>query len=767
MKQKLTSVVSQGRAWVANQSMRTKLIAGIAIVSSFVLILSLIVSSVFETKHFRSRIVESYQMTARLMAVNLQVAVSFEDEKDAHDILESLSAYPSIRFACVQLPDGRHLAHYVVEDASEDLAIPMVPEVEIHGMNLSVTEPIFSDNESIGAIYIEGRMDEYAKYLGFKLVLLVIILSVSIFLMFFLATWIGNRATQPILNLAATARKITNEGDFSLRQKVTSSDEIGELIRSFNQMMDDIESKNQIIQASERRFRSYFELGIVGMALLDSKLEFCESNARLQQIFGCESQSVCAGGMMDRIAAESDTVADALREVAAGKLDRFTGECWLETCDSRNTFALVSLCRIQEYSIPGQPCIILLLQDITDRKQYEDALLAEKERAEASNRAKDEFLSIISHELRTPLNPIIGYAELLELELESAEHLQQLEYIKESGNHLLNIINTILDYTRFDRGLGNVTLSTINYRSVCDECLSVFKNTAGAKPVVFTSEHEVAEALNVAETFIIQTDKTKFKQVVLNLLSNASKFTDQGFIRLKTSLIPVSDGEYKLTVRVEDSGIGIEPEKQEMIFEPFLQGDLSLSRKYEGLGLGLSICRKIAQLLGGSIHCTSEVGVGSCFVFEIPVVIVSNPASGEKHSETSEHANSSKRNSRSSDRVLVIDDDYLNRKIATSMLTRMGYEVDVAEDGENGVEMALKYPYKAILMDIQMPRMNGYEASQRIRSDSGLKATPIIAVTAHSMNFETSKGPSSGMDGYIGKPYSFQQLHDKLSELCY
>ena len=754
------------RRWIGNRSMRTKLIAGITFVSSMVLVVSLLVSSIFEAVHFRDRIADSYQTTAKLIAINLEVAVLFEDDVDAGAILSSLATYPSINYACVQLMDGRHLAHYSREALKDHGPLEPVASVVIDHMDLYVVEPIVSNGNTIAALCIQGRLDAFAKYLIFKVGLVIVILVLSSVFTVFLAAWLGDRATRPILKLAETARKISSERDFSLRQKVTSTDEVGLLIRSFNRMMDDIESQNQIIQASERRFRSYFELGIVGMALLDSKLEFRESNERLRQIFGCDSITVCDGNLLSRIREESTGVKEALLEVASGKREQFAGECWLHASDDQPIFAMISMRRIHEQAEAHQPNVIVLVQDITERKRYEDALLAEKERAESSNRAKDEFLSIISHELRTPLNPIIGYTELLELEAEKTEQQTQLGYIKQSANHLLDIINTILDYTRFDRGLKDVSFSSIHYKTLCEECVALLERSIGDKELSFRLEHEVDLQPDDEQALdLVETDKTKLRQVILNLLSNAVKFTDRGEILLITKLQVISKNRATLQVQVKDTGIGIEAHKLQEIFEPFQQGDVSLTRKYEGLGLGLAVCKKIISLLGGEIGCASELGKGSCFTFKIPVThsthgfddgqvdplgVIMDAEVAPKHRQ----------------RILVIDDDFLNRKIASSMLHRLGYQVDLAEDGEHGIAMAASRAYKAILMDIQMPRINGYDASIKIKQQMREKHTPIIAVTAHVVDFENSPGPRSGMDGYIGKPYSFKQLQDVLAEFC-
>jgi len=771
MEQRLTHPLQGLRQWILNRSMRTKLIIGISIVCTAVLLSSLTLSSYFEATRFKEKIVESYQTTAKLIAINLEVSVLFEDAVDAETVLRSLDAHSSIDFACVQLVDGTHLAHYSrFAIRPHDDVLPNSAGVQVDGYDIGITQPILSNGNYLGLVYIEGSMEAYREYLGFKTLLTLGIVALAIFLIIYLATLLGNRATNPILRLSETAEKITRDRDFSLRQKVTTDDEVGKLIRSFNRMMEDIEKQNIVIQKSEKRFRSYFELGVVGMALLDENLCFCETNDQLCQIIGYRDSERIRKNLTELISEQSKDVVECLRRLATGEDEQCLTDCWIETCNGQSIFVMLSARLIHRNAKEGESSIILLLQDITDRKNYEDALLEAKESAESSNRAKDEFLSIVSHELRTPLNPIIGYSELLEMELESEDSREHVGYIRESANHLLQIINTILDYTRFDRGIGEVSFSSVNFKTLCEECVALVRNSGKNKQIKFTTEHQQVgspEQRQRPTVDLIETDKTKLRQILLNLISNALKFTEQGEILVKTKLAILSEKDASLEIEVQDTGIGIETEKLEQIFEPFQQGDVSLTRRFEGLGLGLAICKKIVGVLGGDISCTSELGRGSCFRFQLPVSIA---VTGLEDDELASGIIIGDADNvvEKKERILVIDDDYLNRKIASSMLSRLGYEVDVAEDGEIGVEMAGLREYKAILMDIQMPRLNGFDATKRIKSETRKKAsTPVIAVTAHAMNFSETKCTESGLDGYIGKPFSFRELQDKIDELCH
>lgn len=754
---------SRWMQWFHNRPLQTKLIFGISLLSLLVLLASFVSTALFEGLRLRDRLVESFQTTALLLSTNLETSVVFEDSADAAAVLKSLQAYPSITYACVHLRDGRELADYGQLQEKSHRAVSLVESVDVDGFEIAVTQPIYSSGEAVAVLFVRGQMDAFIHYIGFKSLLILITLIIALGMIVLLARRLSSWATGPVLKLAQTAQRISTEGDFSLRQEVTSTDETGQLVSAFNRMMDDIESQNRIIQESERRFRSYFELGVVGMALLDDKLCICESNDRLCQIIGCGEEGCLQADLTTRLSGESMETVRNLSRISKGELSQYQGECWLTSYDDRSIFAMVSARRISDVTEPGKPCIILLIQDITDRKRYEEMLLDAKERAESSNRAKDEFLSVVSHELRTPLNPVIGYAELLEMEIENEELKSSIGYIRESAGHLLQIIDTILDYTRIDRGIEELSYSSFNYEWLLEECMALIKSTAADKEIEFSIEHSVEPPEKRTDALtLVESDKTKLRQIVLNLLSNAVKFTEKGFIRVRSKLDVSNAGQIFLTVEVEDTGIGIETDKLHSIFEPFQQGDLSLKRKYGGLGLGLAICKKMAGLLGGTISCSSIPGKGSLFSFWVPVV--HGHHENEDNREDGIHDDAGEEDSEV-DKILVVDDDYMNRKIATSMLRRLGFRVDVADNGERGVELAVRNSYKLILMDLQMPMMNGFEASRLIREKQIGLPTPIVAVTAHVTNLSEDDFEDSGMNGFLGKPFSFRQIRETIQKL--
>lgn len=265
---------------------------------------------------------------------------------------------------------------------------------------------------------------------------------------------------------------------------------------------------------------------------------------------------------------------------------------------------------------------MLLAQNLTDRKKYEDALLKEKERAEFLSRAKDDFLSVISHELRTPLNPIIGYVEMLKRQgLDSID--KELGLIQDSANHLLALINDILDYTRIENGSISLENQWIDYRKLCQGVVELLQQGALEKGLRL-GYSDCSEA-EVGEKVFVKLDHLRIKQVLFNLVSNAVKFTEAGSIEVRSRLNMKSEEMAVLRIDIEDTGIGIDSRTGDTVFDPFSQVDTSLSREYDGLGLGLSISKRIVVAMEGKIGYTSVLGKGSCFWVEIPTRVSAYP----------------------------------------------------------------------------------------------------------------------------------------------
>jgi signal transduction histidine kinase/ActR/RegA family two-component response regulator len=383
---------------------------------------------------------------------------------------------------------------------------------------------------------------------------------------------------------------------------------------------------------------------------------------------------------------------------------------------------------------------------LDELQTFNRELRAAKEAAEAAARSKDEFLAGMSHELRTPLNAVLGLSELLQEEiygdLNEKQH-EALETIETSGRHLLSLINDILEIARMGSNEVQLRLSKIKVAEVCGDCVDLIRAQARKKELSVVCD----VAPDVGE---LKTDARRFKQILVNLLGNAVKFTDRGG---GIGLSAYIEGQ-TLCLEVWDSGIGINPEDCERIFMPFVQVDSGLARKYDGTGLGLALVRQLTQLLGGEVSVESTVGVGSRFRVRFALragdsMGVREPAPGSMaHIEIVT----------SGQLILLAEDNEANIATIGSYLRHKGYQVEVAHNGQIAIDKVQALKPDLVLMDVQMPEMDGLEATRRIRQDLGLTNLPVIALTALAMAGDRERGLLAGVNEYVTKPVSLREL---------
>lgn len=383
-----------------------------------------------------------------------------------------------------------------------------------------------------------------------------------------------------------------------------------------------------------------------------------------------------------------------------------------------------------------------------------------KERAEASSKAKEDFLSVISHELRTPLNPVIGYVDVLLKKRLDGDDQKQLGLIKRYAEHLQGLIDDILDYSRIERGVFNTQENAVDFQQICRNVVELLEKEADAKGLQLRYTHCLEEGQDeIDEELYIKSDRKRLQQILLNLVTNSLKFTKTGSVHIRSRLLDEKDEKVKLRIEVEDTGKGIKQTEREKIFEPFTQFEDSLTRQHGGLGLGLAITRKIVDAMGGVIDFRSEEGIGSCFWFEFPTEKTTKEET-EPRTFTPKVASY-----KQSGRILLVDDQLVNRELGETLLSDSGHSVVCAKDGFEAIELAKEESFSLIIMDIKMPKMDGYETAQRIRQMEGDKQrTPIIALTAHVTSQGDMECLNAGMDGYLSKPINTEKLESMLSK---
>ena len=400
-----------------------------------------------------------------------------------------------------------------------------------------------------------------------------------------------------------------------------------------------------------------------------------------------------------------------------------------------------------------------LLHSYLEEERIKLELIQAKERAESANRAKDEFLAMMSHEMRTPLNPIMGYASLIQMQPDSPPAPEYIDIIMRSSRRLLNLIDSLLNFSRLQKQIVQVKNSEFNLRAVIDESIRSVQLTNNGNNLILSND-STGEYLSCGDDIRIITDKDIISQLLDNLIGNACKYTDNGKIFIRYKLRKDSHGMQRLRVEIEDTGIGIPEEKLGVIFDPFVQADTSMSRSYEGAGLGLAICKKLVDILSGDIDVESELEKGSRFWFEVPVRV---PGLGDFCGQIISSAKLLKFVEHW--KILVVEDQDDNCSYIKTLIHRLGGSVTVAKNGMEAVRAIEKEHFDLILMDLRMPVMDGIQAARLIRSGKIQNRVPILAVSAHQKEEVKEKALSVGMNGYLNKPLSPEILVDTVNRL--
>ncbi|MHA3739019.1 response regulator [Pseudomonas sp. Eth.TT006] len=393
-----------------------------------------------------------------------------------------------------------------------------------------------------------------------------------------------------------------------------------------------------------------------------------------------------------------------------------------------------------------------LEQASREQHQAMAQLIQTREEAEKANNAKSDFLAMMSHELRTPMNGVLGMLQLLETTDMTEEQVEYAALASESTEHLLKVINDILDFSRIERSELELEHIPFNLADLIGACAQSFQHSALQRGLELNLR--IPEDLRDLQ---VQGDPTRIRQILVNLVGNALKFTERGRVSIEAQWQPLDHELLWFTCSVRDSGIGISSESLELMFNAFQQADSSISRRYGGTGLGLPIARTLAERMGGTLRAQSEEGLGSVFTLEIPLALYKQTApplvapravNGNGYGEGR--------------KVLLVEDNPVNQTVIEAMLRSLGFTVGVATDGAQAVRSAEGNDYEVILMDCRLPVIDGYEATRQIRQLPGRGDVPIIALTANALQGDRETCLSAGMNDYLAKPFKRNDLQQIL-----
>ena len=519
----------------------------------------------------------------------------------------------------------------------------------------------------------------------------------------------------------------------------------------------ELERAREQARANEERYRLLFDSNPQPMAVFDCEtLELVAVNDAMVANYGYSRDELIGMSGLDLLVPED--VPTVRSYLASNPGVTPPGAGWKGWHHRRKDGTIIDVETVSDdLTLDGRDCRLVLFQDVTERNRAAAEVAAARDAAVEASNMKSAFLANMSHEIRTPMNGVIGMTELL-LDTDLTEEQRYLaEQAAQSGEHLLAVINDVLDLSKIETGNLELDITDFDLQETVARTCSAVGAQARARDLRLDLE------ISSSVPRRVRGDSRRLHQIILNLVSNAIKFTPTGVVSVRVSALPTSTNSHA-TIRVEvaDSGIGIDPAKLQHMFEPFTQADASTTRLYGGTGLGLAISRELVEMMGGAIGAESEVGRGSTFWFELPLSTGSEaetpPAPALPASAAAPLSGAD------APLVLIAEDSQINQIVAARAIERCGCRAHVVGDGLEAIEAFSRQHFDAVLMDCQMPNMDGYESTAELRRlETDGRHTPIIAMTAHAMAEDRKRCLDAGMDDYISKPMRHTDLATMLS----
>jgi PAS domain S-box-containing protein len=637
-------------------------------------------------------------------------------------------------------------------------------------------------------IEVEMPRDIFAQGLRTSSFFTGILFLVSAFFSVAVVVMLRRQVIARLEQLSRDISRISMTEDFSRRVSLPGSDELSAVADGINRMLAGVVESRRALTKSEARFRTLAENLPDVVSRYDRQLRYVFVNRRIEDITGIPADNFM--GRTDRELSMPEDLVGYWKDVLRRVFDT-RQETTLEFVYPSAKGSLYFESRLMpELAADGTVQTVLAInRDITDRKRTEEALretnLQLEEATARANQmavlanlassAKSEFLANMSHEIRTPMNGIVGMTSLLlDTEL-TREQREYADIARSSANSLLVIINDILDFSKIEAGKVDLEIVDFDLEVLLDELSDL---------VAFKAREKALEYVCVVEPRVpslLKGDPGRLRQVLVNLIGNAIKFTGKGKVSVTVGLEDEEARRARMRFEVKDTGIGISEEKLGLLFQPFTQADASITRKYGGTGLGLSISKKLVSLMGGAIDARSVEGAGSTFgftaVFEKRTernrphdyltaalgLKQDSPAREAQPVMTQPAPDESPRRKR---RILIAEDNATNQKVAAGILKKLGYRADMAANGLEAVRLLETAPYDLVFMDVQMPEMDGLEATETIRRRENKSGghIPIVAMTAYALKGDDARCLQAGMDDYIPKPIAPRAVAAKLEK---
>lgn len=638
-----------------------------------------------------------------------------------------------------------------------------------------VSAPIKIDNEQIGEAKILFEITESLKIIDDNRNLTFLLILIEITISSVIAYVIGHKLTNALNELTQYAAQIAQDEHQNGTDKKKNGDEIAVLSETLHLMQKRITErskrlneavlklKEDIVQRNELEHKLIFEKSINKTLVESANAIIAIMNRDGVMININPYGERFTGYTQQEIASEpyfwarflpphmQDKVVGIIKNAADGNITKSFQNSWISKEGHERMFEWSNALVLDENA--QMQYVTTIGIDITEQKARQLELEKAKEAAEAAAKAKADFLANMSHEIRTPLNGIIGLTELvLKTDLDPKQR-DFLEKSNHSSHALLDVINDILDYSKIEAGKFNLENKPFELNGVLNNIMSLFEFQAVQKGIAITLENHLDESIMIG-------DALRLTQILTNLVGNAVKFTEAGSIVIHVMAIDEDQDSMHLQFSVKDTGIGMNEEAQKNLFQEFSQADSSITRKFGGSGLGLAISKQLVHMMGGEIWVQSQEGLGSTFVF----TTVFGKTGSDEFQETSEKSpvSQEKLDAIKGARILLAEDNAINQIVVVELLENLEMVVDIAENGKEAVELARTILYDLILMDLQMPVMDGFEAAKEIRAIYEYKEVPIVALSAAVMQKDKELTSAAGMNAHLSKPIDYDALINTL-----
>jgi len=751
--------------YIKSHSIKNKII----LIVLFITILIITVGSTYtifrSVRNIRTDLINDARMNAKLIGEYCITPLVFLDKQGAEEILSKIQSINIVTNAYLFDEKEELFGYYGPPDEISDLPVPPGKEhYYFENEYLFVFEPIVYDHDFYGNICLKVSTSIIRDEIRNMLSLYIIAILVLVGITYLLANRFQKIISDPILNLAKITEKIIQNNDYSIRIKKKSDDEVGKLYDEFNYLLDHIlirqtsqEKAEKMMLESTEKLQLILDNSPIGIFHYNKHGKITLFNKTFKQLVQADESRVKGFNIFN--SQKNKELCRAIDDARSGKKSVFEGKhSWNISKKYMHARAIFTPLFSPEKECTGGICIY---EDISERIKLENLKIA-KESAERANKAKSVFLANMSHEIRTPLNSIIGFSDMLVRHISDDLQASYLDSIRSSGKSLLSLINDILDLSKIEAEKLELHYDLIDIHSFFNEIQNIFSLKIKKKGLKFILD--IDENLPVS----LCLDETRTRQVLINLIGNAIKFTEAGHIKLSVRVIQfkkdISERKPEkyidLSIEVEDTGIGIPQNSLEKIFQPFEQHEIQSMKKYGGTGLGLTISKNLVQMMNGELTVTSEQGKGSTFKIVLKDIQMSDTKiiSDEKDLVLFENIEFSPAT------VMIVDDVWNNLKLLSGLLKELELEVYEAGNGLEALQLVKNIKPDLIITDIKMPGMDGFELIRKIRKIPELKNLPVVATSASVLQSDKMKVQKYNFDGFISKPFHISELISVLTK---